>query len=84
MFAVVSSPAWHRVSFAKSLLDTVRWKNTDEDPSLAEATPCICNFTTLEWHICGFDQSRQPASITEISQLIFELYRAIGKERDAC
>jgi len=79
MSAAVFSPAWYQASFAKLELDTVKWKNIDEDSSLAEAIPCICNFTTLEWHICGSDQSHQPASITEISQFIFELHRAIER-----
>ena len=79
MSAAVSSPAWYRASFTELELDNVRWKNIDEDSSLAEATPCICNFTTLEWHICGSGQSRQPASIMEISQLMFELYRAVER-----
>jgi hypothetical protein len=41
----------------------------------------VCNFITLEWHVCRSGQICQPASVREISQLIAELCQAIDDSR---
>lgn len=59
---------------------SVMWKSANDGDVSAESEPCICSFVALQWHVCTSEESRQPASMLEITHLVQDIRKAMDGE----